>query len=211
MARFLPTSLARDLPASIVVFLVALPLCMGIAIASGVPVEKGLLTGVIGGIVVGLFAGSPLQVSGPAAGLAVIVFQLVQDFGLAMLGPVLVLAGLLQIGAGILRLGKWFRAISPAVVHGMLAGIGVLIVAGQLQVLFGNAPRPDGLQNLAAIPAALAGLLPLQWSSGTAAVLAGVTTILAMLLWERLRPQSLRLIPGALVGVAAGTDRKSVV
>jgi MFS superfamily sulfate permease-like transporter len=205
MARFLPSSLARDLPASIVVVLVALPLCMGIAVASGVPAEKGLVTGIIGGLVVGLLAGSPLQVSGPAAGLAVIVFQLVQDFGLAMLGPILVLAGLLQLGAGVLRLGKWFRAISPAVVHGMLAGIGVLIVAAQLQVLFGRTPLPDGLQNLAAIPVALLGLLPLQWSSGTAAVLAGGATILAMVLWERLRPQSLRLIPGALVGVVAGT------
>ncbi|MGF6232518.1 MFS superfamily sulfate permease-like transporter [Inquilinus ginsengisoli] len=205
MARFLPSSLARDLPASIVVVLVALPLCMGIAVASGVPAEKGLVTGIIGGLVVGLLAGSPLQVSGPAAGLAVIVFQLVQDFGLAMLGPILVLAGLLQLGAGVLRLGKWFRAISPAVVHGMLAGIGVLIVAAQLQVLFGRAPLPDGLQNLAAIPAALLSLLPLQWSSATAAVLAGGATILAMVLWEKLRPQSLRLIPGALVGVVAGT------
>jgi len=205
MARFLPASLARDLPASIVVVLVALPLCMGIAVASGVPAEKGLVTGIIGGLVVGLLAGSPLQVSGPAAGLAVIVFQLVQDFGLAMLGPILVLAGLLQLGAGVLRLGKWFRAISPAVVHGMLAGIGVLIVAAQLQVLFGRTPLPDGLQNLAAIPAALLGLVPLQWSSGTAAVLAGGATILAMVLWERLRPRSLRLVPGALVGVVAGT------
>jgi MFS superfamily sulfate permease-like transporter len=205
MARVLPSSLARDLPASIVVVLVALPLCMGIAVASGVPAEKGLVTGIIGGLVVGLMAGSPLQVSGPAAGLAVIVFQLVQDFGLAMLGPILVLAGLLQLGAGVLRLGKWFRAISPAVVHGMLAGIGVLIVAAQLQVLFGRTPLPDGLQNLAAIPAALLGLLPLQWSSGTAAVLAGGATILAMVLWEKLRPRSLRLVPGALVGVVAGT------
>ncbi|MGL4964242.1 MAG: SulP family inorganic anion transporter [Inquilinus sp.] len=205
MVRFLPSSLARDLPASIVVVLVALPLCMGIAVASGVPAEKGLVTGIIGGLVVGLLAGSPLQVSGPAAGLAVIVFQLVQDFGLAMLGPILVLAGLLQLGAGVLRLGKWFRAISPAVVHGMLAGIGVLIVAAQLQVLLGRTPLPDGLQNLAAIPAALLSLLPLQGSSGTAAVLAGGATILAMVLWERLRPRSLRLVPGALVGVVAGT------
>ncbi|MGK9230117.1 STAS domain-containing protein [Inquilinus limosus] len=205
MTRFLPTALARDLPASIVVFLVALPLCMGIAVASGVPAEKGLMTGIIGGIVVGLLAGSPLQVSGPAAGLAVIVFQLVQDFGLAMLGPILVLAGLLQLGAGLLRLGRWFRAISPAVVHGMLAGIGVLIVAAQVHVLFGRSPLPDGLQNLTAIPAALAGLVPLQWSSGSAAVLAGGATILAMVLWEKLRPRSLRLVPGALVGVAAGT------
>ena len=120
-------SLARDLPASVVVFLVALPLCMGIAIASGVPPERGLITGIVGGIVVGLLAGSPLQVSGPAAGLAVIVYGFVQAHGLDALGPVLVVAGLVQLAAGALRVGGWFRAISPAVVHGMLAGIGILI------------------------------------------------------------------------------------
>src|SRR5688500_20145784 len=107
MARFLPSSLARDLPASIVVVLVALPLCMGIAIASGVPPEKGLITGIIGGLVVGALAGSPLQVSGPAAGLAVIVFELVRDQGLSALGPILMLAGLIQVVAGVFRLGRW--------------------------------------------------------------------------------------------------------
>ncbi|MCH7863189.1 MAG: SulP family inorganic anion transporter, partial [Proteobacteria bacterium] len=78
----------RDFTASIVVFLVAMPLCMGIAVASGMPPEKGLLTGIIGGVVVGLIAGSPLQVSGPAAGLAVIVFELVREHGLAALGAI---------------------------------------------------------------------------------------------------------------------------
>ncbi|MBO9528219.1 MAG: SulP family inorganic anion transporter, partial [Sphingobium yanoikuyae] len=107
--------LSRDLTASIVVFLVAMPLCMGIAVASGVPAERGLITGIIGGIVVGALAGSPLQVSGPAAGLAVIVFEIVQKHGLSTLGPILVLAGLIQLAAGALKLGQWFRAISPAV------------------------------------------------------------------------------------------------
>lgn len=82
-------TLPRDLMASVVVFLVALPLCMGIAIASGMPPAKGLLTGIVGGLVVGFLAGSPLQVSGPAAGLAVLVFELVRTYGVAMLGPIL--------------------------------------------------------------------------------------------------------------------------
>lgn len=77
---------------------------MGIAIASGMPPAKGLITGIIGGIVVGFLAGSPLQVSGPAAGLAVLVFELVRQHGMAMLGPILLLAGLLQLLAGRLRL-----------------------------------------------------------------------------------------------------------
>ena len=116
-------TLPRDALASVVVFLVALPLCMGIAIASGMPPAKGLITGIIGGLVVGFIAGAPLQVSGPAAGLAVLVFELVRTHGMAALGPVLLLAGLIQLVAGALRLGGWFRVTAPAVVYGMLAGI----------------------------------------------------------------------------------------
>ncbi|WP_273202246.1 SulP family inorganic anion transporter, partial [Pseudomonas sp.] len=108
-AEHLRKILPRELMASVVVFLVALPLCMGIAIASGMPPAKGLMTGIIGGLVVGWMAGSPLQVSGPAAGLAVLVFEIVRQHGMAMLGPILLLAGLLQLLAGRLRLGCWFR------------------------------------------------------------------------------------------------------
>ena len=197
--------LTRDLTASIVVFLVAMPLCMGIAVASGVPPEKGLITGIIGGIVVGALAGSPLQVSGPAAGLAVVVFELVRDHGMSALGPILVLAGLIQFVAGIARLGGWFRAISPAVVHGMLAGIGVLIVVGQFHVLFDAKPLPSGLQNLAAAPGRLLGLSPGNIAAAELAFGIGVLTIVAMIGWEKLRPASLKLVPGALVGVLTGT------
>ena len=195
----------RDLTASIVVFLVAMQLCMGIAVASGVPAEKGLITGIIGGIVVGSLAGSPLQVSGPAAGLAVVVFELVRDQGLSALGPILVLAGLIQVVAGIAKLGGWFRAISPAVVHGMLAGIGVLIVVGQFHVLFDAKPLPSGLQNLAAAPGRLFGLSPSNIAATEIAFGIGMLTIAAMLGWEKFRPASLRLVPGALVGVLTGT------
>ncbi len=197
--------LARDITASIVVFLVAMPLCMGIAIASGVPAEKGLVTGIIGGIVVGMLAGSPLQVSGPAAGLAVIVYELVRDQGITALGPILVLAGLVQVAAGVFRLGGWFRAISPAVVHGMLAGIGVLIVVGQFHVLFDHKPLPSGLQNLAAMPSRLLGLSATNIQANELAFAVGLVTIAAMLGWEKFRPAALRLLPGALVGVVAGT------
>ena len=104
-----------DLVASLVVFLVALPLCMGIAIASGVPPALGIVTGIIGGIVVGAISGSPLQVSGPAAGMAVIVFEAVRQFGLPMLGVIVLGAGALQFAAARFKLGRLFRAISPAV------------------------------------------------------------------------------------------------
>ena len=195
----------KDFTASIVVFLVAMPLCMGIAIASGVPAEKGLITGIIGGIVVGALAGSPLQVSGPAAGLAVIVFEIVRNQGLAALGPILLLAGLIQVAAGYFKLGGWFRAISPAVVHGMLAGIGLLIVVGQYHVLFDEAPLANGLDNLAAMPARLLGLAPDQGGSAWPAFAVGLITIGTMLGWEKFRPKSLKLVPGALVGIVAAT------
>lgn len=145
----------HDLLASIVVFLVALPLCMGIAIASGAPVAAGLITGIIGGLVVGLLAGSPLQVSGPAAGLTVIVFDAIQRFGLESLGLIVLLAGAMQLIAGSLRLAQWFRAVSPAVIKGMLSGIGVLIFASQFHVMVDDAPKGSGLQNLASIPQAV--------------------------------------------------------
>lgn len=159
MTTLLSPRFTRDLSASLVVFLVAMPLCMGIAIASGVPAEMGLISGIVGGLVVGLIGGSPLQVSGPAAGLAVIVYEIVRTQGIEILGPMLVAAGLLQIVGGLLGIGQWFRAISPAVVHGMLAGIGFLIVAVQLHVLLDATPLPGGLDNLLAIPAAFFGVI----------------------------------------------------
>ena len=199
-------ALPRELLASVVVFLVALPLCMGIAIASGMPPAKGLITGIIGGVVVGFLAGSPLQVSGPAAGLAVLVFELVRQHGVAMLGPILLLAGLLQLLAGRLRLGCWFRVTAPAVVYGMLAGIGVLIVLSQVHVMFDAAPQPSGVDNLLGFPATLAAALPLgSAGSGWQAGALGLGTIALMWGWDRWRPQRLRFIPGALLGVAAMT------
>ncbi len=119
----------KDLLASVVVFLVALALCMGIAVASGVPPAFGLITGIIGGLVVGSLAGSPLHVSGPAAGWAVIVFDIIQTHGIGVLGPIVLLAGLLQLVAGLLSWGQYFRAVAPPVIYGMLADIGVLIFA----------------------------------------------------------------------------------
>ena len=148
--------LKQDLMASVVVFLVALPLCMGIAIASGVPVAAGLITGIVGGLVVGFLAGCPLQVSGPAAGLTVIVIEIVREHGLETLGLIVLFAGIIQLVAGVCRLGQWFRAVSPAVIKGMLAGIGVLIFASQFHVMIDDKPKGSGLANLITIPQAIA-------------------------------------------------------
>lgn len=196
----------QDFLASIVVFLVALPLCMGIAIASGVPPAAGLLTGIIGGVIVGSISGAPLQVSGPAAGLVVIVFKLVQDHGLAMLGPVVLLAGAFQIVAGALRLGQWFRAITPDVIYGMLAGIGVLIFAGQFHVMLDDKPRASGLENLLSIPEAIyKGIFPIDGSPHEIAALIGLSSILILVLWAKFRPAAMKFVPGALVAVVTAS------
>ncbi|MBY3342174.1 SulP family inorganic anion transporter [Rhizobium laguerreae] len=199
------SALSRDLASSVVVFLVAIPLCLGIAIASGVPAAMGLISGIVGGLAVGLLAGSPLQVSGPAAGLAVIVFGFVEQHGIAMLGPVLLVVGLLQIVAGFLRIGSWFRAISPAVVHGMLAGIGILIILGQIHVLMGAKPAAGGIENVTAIDESVSRLTGTNVTNEAVALLVGLIALLAMVCWEKFRPKSLSLVPGALVGVAAAT------
>src|SRR5262245_52057375 len=135
----------KEILASLVVFLVALPLCMGIARACGMPVTAGIVTGIIGGLIVGSLAGCPLQVSGPAAGLILVVREIVgEPNGVHLLAGCLVLAGVLQVAAGFLRLGQWFRAVSPAVIEGMLAGIGIVIIATQFQFLVdGSPPGPS--------------------------------------------------------------------
>lgn len=161
------STLRDDLLASVVVFLVALPLCMGVAIASGAPVAAGLITGIIGGIVTGALAGCPLQVSGPAAGLTVIVFEIVDRLGFEQLGLVVLVAGTLQVLAGIFRLGQWFRAVSPAVIKGMLAGIGFLILASQFHVMLDDKPPGSGAVNLDRIPGAISrALTPLSITNG---------------------------------------------
>lgn len=207
MATAAPFALPRgnDLLASLVVFLVALPLCMGVAIASGAPPALGLITGIVGGIIVGAIAGSPLQVSGPAAGMAVLVYDLVETHGLAMLGVVGVLAGAIQLGAGALKLGRWFRAISPSVIHGMLAGIGVLIFASQFHVMVDDAPRSGGLMNLLSIPEAIGkALSPEMGRFHHLAALIGIVTIVSILGWNRFKPKPLKMIPGPLLGVIVG-------
>jgi MFS superfamily sulfate permease-like transporter len=196
-------SFGRDLLASIVVFLVALPLCMGISIASGMPPTTGIITGIIGGIVVGFLAGSPLQVSGPAAGLSVLVLQFVQEQGAEMLGVVVLFAGLLQIAAGLSKLGQWFRAVSPAVVYGMLAGIGVLILASQFHVMLDYKPVGTGIQNFLGIPAALMSAINAGDSHLSAAEI-GLLTIVTIVLWGSVTPRSWRIVPAPLVGVLVG-------
>ena len=202
----LRTIFRHDLLSSVVVFLVALPLCMGIAIASGAPPAAGLITGIVGGLVVGFLSGAPLQVSGPAAGLSVIVFEIVQREGLARLGVVLLVAGAIQLAAGLLKFGQWFRAVSPAVIHGMLAGIGLLIFASQFHVMVDDAPRGSGMKNILALPQAVwKGVVPVDGSAHHLAAAIGLLTIVIIVGWKMLAPKKLQVIPATLLAVVIAT------
>lgn len=202
----------EDLFASFVVFLVALPLSMGIAIASGIPMDKsaavGIVTAAVGGIVAGPLSGCTLQVRGPAAGLAVMVAAFINEYGIDTLGLIILIAGSFQIAAGFSGLGLLFRAVSPALIQGMLAGIGVTIFASQFHIMLDIAPPGtgqdfSGLINLIAIPRSIglaAGNLPNQ-----TAALTGLITIGAWSLWSKLATKKLRLIPAPLVSVVTAT------
>ena len=191
--------LRADLTASLVVFLVALPLCIAVAVASGVPAELGLVTGIVGGLVTGLLPGSTLQVSGPAAGLTVLVYEAVEEFGLSTLGALVLAAGLLQVAMGLLGVGRWFRAISVAVVQGMLAGIGLVLIAGQLYALADASAPGGGLDALRGLPSLAADTA--GSATGRTALALGLGTLAVLLLWPRL-PRRARLVPGPLAAVA---------
>jgi MFS superfamily sulfate permease-like transporter len=198
---------AADLGASLVVVMVALPLCLAIAQASGTPAEAGIITGIVGGLVVGFLSGSPLQVSGPAAGLLVLVLDLVQKHGLPGVGVAVFLAGIIQIAAACLRLGQWFRAVSPAVVHGMLAGIGLVIVAKQVHVLVDDTPADQVIDNLLSLP--MAAVKAFTDNDGQQphhriAAIVGLVTMLVLIVWRPLVPGRLKLIPAAVVAVVVG-------
>lgn len=225
---------------SLVVFLVALPLCIGIANAVGVPPALGLVTGIIGGVVVGIFSGSPLQVSGPAAGLFVIIADLLargrenylagiegvvdqtvekaaNGHALLILGTSVFLAGIIQIVAGQLKLGQWFRAVSPAVIKGMLSGIGILILLSQFHTMLDHTAMWHGEKArgawklVATIPEAILKC----FSSDTdqnhhLAALAGIVAIVCFVVWPKVTPKSLKFLPAALVGILMATLVASV-
>ncbi|BBZ45921.1 SulP family inorganic anion transporter [Mycobacterium parmense] len=187
----------HDLPASLVVFLVALPLSLGIAIASNAPVLAGLIAAGVGGIVVGAIGGSPLQVSGPAAGLTVVVAGLVSDFGWEITCFITVVAGFLQVMLGLSRVARAALAISPVVVHAMLAGIGITIALQQAHVLLGGKSKSTAWHNLTGLPGQIIG-------AHRPGVVLGALVIVILIAWRRVPPK-LRRVPGALVAIVVVT------
>jgi MFS superfamily sulfate permease-like transporter len=203
-------NLKSDLPASLVVFLVAVPLCLGIAMASGAPLFSGVIAGIIGGIVVGVISGSPLGVSGPAAGLAVIVLNAITDLGAfeAFLLAV-VLSGVIQFLLGIAKAGIIGYYFPNSVIKGMLAGIGVIIILKQIPHGFGYDKdyegdiafsQPDGQNTFSELFNMLDFISP-------GATLIFFISFLILVLWERPFMKNIKLfsiIQGPLVAVTAG-------
>ncbi|MEV6835768.1 SulP family inorganic anion transporter [Streptomyces sp. NPDC051133] len=203
--RRLPVE-GADVSAAVAVFLIALPLSLGIALATGAPLQAGLVAAAVGGIVAGRLGGCPLQVSGPAAGLTVVTADLIQRYGWRATCGITVLAGLAQLGLGCLRVARGALAVSPAVVHGMLAGIGLTIAVAQLHIVLGGSPDSSVLANLRALPEQLARLHP-------AAVSMSAVTLTLLLAWPRLPGRAGRLartVPAALVAVAGATATASL-
>jgi MFS superfamily sulfate permease-like transporter len=206
-SRFL-ASLRHDLPASVVVFLVALPLCLGIALASGAPLLAGIFAGVIGGIVVGSLGGSAVSVSGPAAGLTVIVASGIAEAGnYAGFLTAVVLAGVLQVALGFVRAGVVVHFVPACVVRGMLAAIGLILILKQIPHALGVDSDFEGDEAFAHEGGnTFTDLLEAVMSARPGAVLVFVVALVALLAWNRIGPRVLGgLVPGPLVAVVAGT------
>ena len=197
--------LKHDLPASIVVFFVAVPLCLGIALASGAPLFAGLIAGIVGGIVVGSTSGSPLGVSGPAAGLAVIVLSAIATLGGSWEAFLLavVLAGMLQVAMGFIGLGGIAYYFPSSVIKGMLTGIGLLIIIKQIPQALGSVAAPDAVLvegGTRAFATHLDSIAP-------AAIFVTVVSLVLLISWDTWlapRIKLFRMVPGPLAAVATG-------
>ncbi|MDT0308496.1 SulP family inorganic anion transporter [Streptomyces sp. DSM 44917] len=198
----MPASHRADLSASISVFLIALPLSLGIALATGAPLQAGLVAAAVGGLVAGSLGGAPLLVSGPTAGLTVVTAGLIQQYGWRVTCAITVLAGLTQLALAALRVARSALAVSPAIVHGMIAGIGVTIALAQLHIVLGGTAGSSATDNLTALPGRLA-------SPDAAALAVSALTGLVLLAWPRLPGRAgaglRRAVPAALAAVVLAT------
>ena len=192
--------LKSDLPASVVVFFVALPLCLGIALASGAPLFSGLISGIIGGIIVGAISGSKIGVSGPAAGLAAIVYVAIQELGMQDFLVAVVLAGVFQLLLGIARAGIIGYYFPSSVIRGMLTGIGIIIFIKQIPFFFGHIDAKNkgfGLLDF------LESLDKIETSS----IIIGIIGLFILILWDVVlskKAKVFQIVQGPIVAVAIG-------
>jgi MFS superfamily sulfate permease-like transporter len=203
-------NIKSDFPASIVVFLVAVPLCLGIALASGAPLFSGIIAGMVGGIVVTSFSGSPMGVSGPAAGLAVIVLGAITELGSFQIFLLaVVIAGIIQILLGIMKAGIIAYYFPSSVIKGMLSGIGIIIVLKQIPHAFGYDKDPEGDFEFFQTDGhtTLSELYYMLESITPAAIIISSISLLILVLWEQNFIKNSKLsqfIQGPLVVVILG-------
>ncbi|HAH56113.1 MAG TPA: hypothetical protein DCM02_12735 [Flavobacterium sp.] len=201
-------NLKSDFASGLVVFLVALPLCLGIAMASGAPLFSGIISGIIGGIVVGYLSKSHLSVSGPAAGLTAIVLTAITDLGaFDIFLTAVFIAGLIQLALGFIKAGSISNYFPTNVIEGMLAGIGIIIILKQLPHAFGYDSDFEG--DLAFSQAdgsnTFSSLLGIVNYIQIGAILVTVISLIILIAWDKIPfLKSLKLIPGALIAVILG-------
>jgi MFS superfamily sulfate permease-like transporter len=202
------SNLKSDFPSGLVVFLVALPLCLGIAMASGAPLFSGIISGIVGGIVVGYLSKSHISVSGPAAGLTAIVLTAITDLGAfdVFLSAVFI-AGLIQLALGFIKAGTISNYFPTNVIEGMLAGIGIIIILKQLPHAFGYDSDFEGdlafleLGGSNSFSALLSIFNYIQFGS----IIITVLSLAILIAWDKLAfLKKLKLVPGALVAVIVG-------
>ena len=203
-------NIKSDLPASVVVFFVALPLCLGIALASGAPLFSGLIAGIIGGIVVGALSGSKIGVSGPAAGLAAIVLTAIGALGgFENFLVAVVLGGIIQLIFGFLKAGIIGYYFPSSVIKGMLTGIGIIIILKQIPHFFGYDPDPEGDWAFFQVDGenTFSGILNTVNNISPGATLVAIVGLSILLLWDKVlskKGKIFQLIQGPLVAVAIG-------
>ncbi|MBO0930551.1 SulP family inorganic anion transporter [Fibrella aquatilis] len=211
LRQYQPAQFRHDIPAGISVFLVALPLCLGVALASGAPLFSGLVAGIIGGLVVGSLSGSELSVSGPAAGLAVIVAESITSLGSfeAFLVAV-ILAGVLQLGLGLIKAGRFSSLFPDSVIKGMLVGIGIVIMLKQIPHALGRDNDYEGeyeFSQLADGENTVSEIYRAVVTASPGAILISVISLMLLIFWERAAGRGLNFfknLPAALLVVVLG-------
>jgi MFS superfamily sulfate permease-like transporter len=197
-----------DFASGLVVFLVALPLCLGIAMASGAPLFSGIISGVIGGIVVGFLSTSHISVSGPAAGLTAIILTAITDLGaFDIFLTAVFISGLIQLALGFLKAGSISNYFPTNVIEGMLAGIGIIIILKQIPHAFGYDADFEGDQSFIQSNGSnsFSSLFEVFNHIQLGAVLITVVSLIILIAWDKVSfLKKLKLIPGALIAVISG-------
>ena len=199
------TSMTADIKAGLVVFLIALPLSIGISIASGAPTTAGLISAVLGGLVGAYLGGSHVTINGPAAGLIVVVLSAIQSLshgdtamGFKRLLACVVIVGILQILSGLLKVGRFVALFPASVVHGMLSSIGLIIIIKQFHVFLGHKAQGSIIDSIIQIPQSVFNLNP-------EAAIIGLVAIVLLLIYPHIKISLTKIIPAPLVVVVVGT------